>query len=83
VTFPAPKHSAHSHTAISWHSTELVSKLFDTPTQYCMLSKAVVTKQQTFENFSYSKWQFRGSVPISDCFLWPLFLHLRHLPSWL
>jgi len=31
--------------------------------------KAVVTNQQTFENFSYSKWQFRGSVPISDCIL--------------
>jgi len=36
---------------------------------YAFKLKAVVTKQQTFENFSYSKWQFRVSVPISDCIL--------------
>ena len=36
---------------------------------YALKLKAVVTKQQTFENFSYSKWQFRGSVHISDCIL--------------
>jgi hypothetical protein len=36
---------------------------------YAHKVNAVVTKQQTFENFSYSKRQFRGSVLISDCIL--------------